>query len=842
MLPGDLVQLGSRLALVVGRDGKRLHVQYESDGALVHIAAKNAARLQAATADELGDARLRVGAAVRARAGAEDGNGPGEWVDAMIHTILRADAIDDSPPGSAAGPRLAPALRFGVRFPDGREAWRRPSEVECAGALGSGSPRATQADVRVAHALPAIGDAPTAPFVSPSRAAKPSGTGDARAGSSSRDAGGAQAHADGVAPATRSDGRARAHALSSHGTRGAGAESDAGTSAAADGGAPEALVAAAAAAAGAGGAREAAPAGAAAPPAGARARGRARGREPSAPHAPGVRAFNIGGMAALPGEGGVGAADASDPPAKEEGWCGPWSTARKMLREQPAAQEARKRELEEAEARANAEGAAHEPWLPAKRSRAGSSVVAVGGSTFVPSLQSLCTALIAAHCSCVSSLGVLPMGVLNALQAALARRRALTPEAAALFADPEGCVTEFVLDDCCLLTEADLMGLLARLGESRTPLSVLCLGSAGRALAGSAARQLTELAAGEDARLLVEHLSVGGAYRLDAPSLCALLGAPAVGARLRTLQLTYNPLVSGAVVGAISAHCRELSSLALDHCAALDDEALAPLAALRGLTELSLVGLPLLTPDGLVGLLTTPPLDAPASGAAASGAAAAPSQPCAALGARLELLSLAENEQMTDEALIAIAAHCASCLHTLDLSGLHRLTDDGVGACVLQGAALRCVRLRGICALSDEPVRELADRRGAALCELSLNGCAQISNETVRALEAQCSSGLVALDLSWCRRVTDDALGRLADACVLRGYWGAEHANRPFDGPGGRPLLPALKLWGMSQLSAKFHHGHSLAAGVIEGTPECKQLQVGHVRAGWSVRTRQAHA
>ena len=222
---------------------------------------------------------------------------------------------------------------------------------------------------------------------------------------------------------------------------------------------------------------------------------------------------------------------------------------------------------------------------------------------------------------------------------------------------------------------------------------------------------------------------MGGAYRLDAPSLCALLGAPAVGARLRTLQLTYNPLVSGAVVGAISAHCRELSSLALDHCAALDDEALAPLAALRGLTELSLVGLPLLTPDGLVGLLTTPPLDAPASGAAASGAAAAPSQPCAALGARLELLSLAENEQMTDEALIAIAAHCASCLHTLDLSGLHRLTDDGVGACVLQGAALRCVRLRGICALSDEPVRELADRRGAALCELSLNGCAQISNE-----------------------------------------------------------------------------------------------------------------
>jgi len=174
------------------------------------------------------------------------------------------------------------------------------------------------------------------------------------------------------------------------------------------------------------------------------------------------------------------------------------------------------------------------------------------------------------------------------------------------------------------------------------------------------------------------------------------------------------------------------------------------------------------------------------------------------VGSRLCLLSLAENEQLKDEPIIALAAHCFAKLHSLDLSGLHLLTDASIGASVLAGVELRCVRLLGVCELSDGPVLELAVRRGVQLCELSLNGCHKITDEAIHALEENCAAGLVRLDISWCRQVRDDALGRLADACVESGHWGAERAGRRSDGPAGS-LLPSLKLWGMTQLSAKFH-------------------------------------
>jgi hypothetical protein len=49
----------------------------------------------------------------------------------------------------------------------------------------------------------------------------------------------------------------------------------------------------------------------------------------------------------------------------------------------------------------------------------------------------------------------------------------------------------------------------------------------------------------------------------------------------------------------------------------------------------------------------------------------------------------------------------------------------------------------------------------------------------------------------------------------------------------------------MTQLTDTFHQGHRLPAGIIQGTPECRQLQAGHARAGapsgthWSVRNRE---
>lgn len=432
-----------------------------------------------------------------------------------------------------------------------------------------------------------------------------------------------------------------------------------------------------------------------------------------------------------------------------------------------------------------------------------------------------------------------------------------------------------------------MLSLLSALGNSSTRVTVLCLGSAGRAFSQPSAALLAQLSApppgatsaagGGSANgtgggsFAIEHLSLGGCYRLSAAALCSLLSCDGLSCRLRTLQLTYTPLVDATVTKAIASACAgRLRSLALDHCSAVDDGALLQLLPLSGLIEFSVAGLAQMSAEGLTALLT-----------------AQPEGGDEVWGGSLELLSLAENEQLTNEALIVIAAHCVSKLHTLDLSALYALTDEAVGACVLNGANLRCLRLRGIHELTDEPIVALAERRGNALAELSLNGCPNISVEVrccfilppascaecsqpsaqppdafwtllvaslralaaqaVRALETHCAAGLVALDLSWCRRISDDALGRLADACADRGHWGPEKAHKPLlDGPGGRALLPSLKLWGMTQLTSKFHNNHSLPADIIEGTPYCTHLQVGaHARSAtgggqaWSVRTRE---
>jgi hypothetical protein len=95
--------------------------------------------------------------------------------------------------------------------------------------------------------------------------------------------------------------------------------------------------------------------------------------------------------------------------------------------------------------------------------------------------------------------------------------------------------------------------------------------------------------------------------------------------------------------------------------------------------------------------------------------------------------------------------------------------------------------------------------------------------------------------------VSDGALGRLADAVSEDGHaWARARAGAALpDGPGGRSVLPSLRLWGMTQLTDTFHQGHRLPAGIIQGTPECRQLQAGHARAGapsgthWSVRNRE---
>ena len=152
---------------------------------------------------------------------------------------------------------------------------------------------------------------------------------------------------------------------------------------------------------------------------------------------PRLQGFRIGGQAETPEERG-------------EGWCGPWSTASRLLEARAQAKAARLAELG---------GATPEPlvkWTPLRNTNRPRAQPSRG----VPSLQQLGVHFIAEHIEGVSSLGVLPPAVLSMLTAELARRRKLTGEVLPLFAE-EGVVTsDWIVSDCHLIDEPALLSAL----------------------------------------------------------------------------------------------------------------------------------------------------------------------------------------------------------------------------------------------------------------------------------------------------------------------------------------------------------------------------------------------
>jgi DNA repair protein RAD7 len=71
-----------------------------------------------------------------------------------------------------------------------------------------------------------------------------------------------------------------------------------------------------------------------------------------------------------------------------------------------------------------------------------------------------------------------------------------------------------------------------------------------------------------------------------------------------------------------------------------------------------------------------------------------------------------------------------------------------------------------------------------------------IGDAALVALAQHCSASLEHLDVSWCRAVSEDGLGHLVDAC---------------------PRLSCLHVWGCTQITDRFHDGHSRHAMRVVG-------------------------
>ena len=476
----------------------------------------------------------------------------------------------------------------------------------------------------------------------------------------------------------------------------------------------------------------------------------ARGEEPAAPPAPPARdprmqGFRIGGQAETAEERG-------------EGWCGPWSTAVRLINEREAAKARREEEAEES-------GEAAPPlvaWAPTRDP--GRARPPRGAA--VPSLQSLVVSLLSEHIDSVEGFGVLAPHNAHELAASLCRRRRLGPRELELLTPADGCITELIVPDCHLIPEEDLAAAVERLTANQIQLSLLHLGYCGRCLSASVAAQLHTATA-------LESLRLGGCFRLTDAALVDLLAAR--GGGLRHLHLSGNSQLSARGVAAIGAHCASLEELELEGLDQLPPDALLPLGArdgapLSALRRLSLGGVCQLTDAPLVELL-------------------------AASAATLRELKLSGCVLLTDAAL-ASAARLCPYLEAVQLDGLELLTDAAVAELAAACPNLATVALGKCVQLSDASVAALAAGCGGVLRSLAVNNCPAMGDGAIKALVDRRCDALEALDVSWCRGVSDQPLGALVDRCAA---------------------LRKLTIWGCSQLTPLFFNGHKNDALEVVG-------------------------
>ena len=503
---------------------------------------------------------------------------------------------------------------------------------------------------------------------------------------------------------------------------------------------------------------------------------------------PRMQGFRIGGQAETEEERG-------------EGWCGPWSTATRLIERR----EAEKLEREQAIAE-GAEVAPLETWTPRRdpltappRSR---RPVAGGGP--VPALQQLCVNFLVANIDAVASFGVLSGGVHHAIANGLRTVRKLDDAALELLTQADASVTELIIPDCSHVSEDGLVAALTRLTTPPADFGAMapampqglldlnpedddddagCGGGGGGghfAFGGLPRLTLLELDFGGHpftnaasallhAHTSLESLRLKACYKLSNAALTGLMAH--VGGGLHELVLSFNSQLNAEGVTAIAKHCPRLTTLRLEDCQNLPPDALTPLRALTRLETLSLGGLFLLNDETIVAL----------TGACSD---------------TLTTLSLRACQLISPDAIVTIARTCTN-LRDLDLEGVELITDAAAAELADGLPALERLVLKSCVQLSDAAIERLA-AGCPGLARVSLNKIPALSDRALAALRKHCAETLTALDISWLRGVSDHGVGALVDACER---------------------LDELRLWGCTQLTRTFFDGHSRDELTVIGRP-----------------------
>ncbi|XP_047313228.1 dynein regulatory complex subunit 6 [Impatiens glandulifera] len=442
-------------------------------------------------------------------------------------------------------------------------------------------------------------------------------------------------------------------------------------------------------------------------------------------------------------EGHVNADDASvvatgKNDKEKEDWPGPFSTAMKIIKDREANANLPRKDINLQKNDI--------AWIPKKDQNCG------GIKGPVPSLQEICTRILAKNASSITSLEGVPDVLRHNLGHLLTDSRAMDAHYLELLT--RGSPTEIRVKDCSWLTEEEFIRVFE--GCNTSSLNVLQLDQCGRCLTdynlpslfGQTSKSLPALSA----------MSLKGACRLSDAGLGALVSATP---ELRSINLSQCSLLTCDSIFSLAESVQGLRELYLDDCETIDTTLILPaLLNLDHLEVLSLAAMPRVSDDFISDFITV-------------------------RGPNIKELTLSNCLQLTDSSIKVIGENCPGLL-SLDLVNLRKLTDSSIG---YLANGCRTIQTLKLCrnSFSDEGIAAYLEASGRSLTELSLNNINQVGKSTAISV-AKCCRELVSLDLSWCRKMADEAVGLIVDSCLS---------------------LKVLRLFGCTQISDVFVNGHS---------------------------------
>ncbi|EPQ32299.1 uncharacterized protein PFL1_00495 [Pseudozyma flocculosa PF-1] len=387
---------------------------------------------------------------------------------------------------------------------------------------------------------------------------------------------------------------------------------------------------------------------------------------------------------------------------------------------------------------------AYRPPAPKKRQarRKFQNILDAGHRT-VPTLQSLCIAIISNYIEDMEALGNIGDQNLDAISKSISKNRSLNPRTLQLFLLPD--ITTLSLYDCSKLHSESLQTIPTFAPRLRRINLQLC-GQLDNSTIDLWAVKLPEL---RDVELYGPYLVRKEAWHRFFRT---------VGKRLESFKIRESPRFDIGCAREMVEHCPNIRELGLAQIGPLDDAMLQPLETYKSLTYLDIsdpgVSAPGIPPKsledaGVISLLK-------------------------AVGGNLAFLDISKNADLTDKVVLeGIAPNCKH-LQTLRMVGLEKVTseamvtlfktmprhtsDDG------EVSGIRRLCLDRMLELGDEVLPALLEHSGPDLVELSLNSVDKLTGKGLALLAKSCPN-LEKLDLGFCRSVDDAVLDEICNGC-----------------------------------------------------------------------------